>query len=161
MTFEEAVRAAPAPVSDAYQPGKQALKGEHRDLVICPDARRFTGSIDLEAALKRDPDTAPSNLWDYGIGFRERSKQEIAIWVEVHPASTTEVSTVLKKYNELRVWLRDKAPALNALSQGSSLGVNFVWLATGAGVHIQPGSPQARRLRQAGLAMPSRRLELR
>ena len=33
MTFEEAVRAAPDPVNQAYQPGKQALKGEHRDKV--------------------------------------------------------------------------------------------------------------------------------
>jgi hypothetical protein len=161
MTFEEAVRATPGPVRDAYQPGKQALKSEHRDQVTCPQPRRFTGSIDLEAALLQDSATAPSNPWDYGIGFRERTGQEVAIWVEVHPASTAEVSTVLKKYGGLRDWLRDKAPALNALSQGSSLGVNFVWLATEAGVHIPPGSPQARKLRQAGLATPRRRLELK
>ncbi len=161
MTFEEAVRSAPDPVNQAYQPGKQALKGEHRDKVTCKQPRRFTGSIDLETALMHEPATAPSNPWDYGIGFRERSGEEVAIWVEVHPAVTNEVSTVLKKHQGLRDWLRDEAPELNALSHRSTAGGTYVWLATTSGVHIQPGSPQARRLRLAGLDLPRHRLELK
>jgi hypothetical protein len=158
MTFEEAVGTAPAPVCDAYQPGKQALKGDHSNQVTCQDTRRFTGSVDLEAALMQDSAKAQSHLWDYGLGFRQPSGQEVAIWIEVHTASTTEVSVVLRKHAWLRGWLRDEAPALNALTQR---GGRFVWLATEAGVHIQANSPQARRLRQAGLDLPRHRLELR
>ena len=161
MTFEEAVQAAPDPVNQAYRPGKQALKGEHRDKVTCKQPRRFTGSIDLEAALIQDPATGPTNPWDYGIGFRERSGEEVAIWIEVHPALTTEVSTFLRKYQGLRNWLSNEAPALNALSQQSANSRNFVWLATGSGVHITPNSPQARQMALAGIELPRHRLELR
>ncbi len=161
MTFEDAVRAAPAPVCDAYQPGKQALKGEHREQITCRDSRRFTGSIDLEAALKTGQAQSAVNPWDYGLDFRERDGREVALWIEVHPASTTEVSTVLKKLTWLRGWLRQETPALHALSQGCSAGSSYFWLATAGGVHITSNSPQARSLRQAGLDLPRQRLELR
>ena len=52
MTFKEAVEAAPYPVKEKYRSGKQALNG-HRDRVNCKDSRRFTGSIDLDSALKK------------------------------------------------------------------------------------------------------------
>ena len=101
------------------------------------------------------------NPWDYGIGFRERDGREVALWIEVHPASTTEVSTVLKKLAWLQSWLRQEAPALHALSQRRSAGNNYFWLATGPGCISRRHSPQARRLRQAGLDLPRRTLELR
>ncbi len=161
MTFEDAVRKAPLPVCNAYQPGKQALKGEHRDQVTCRDSRRFTGSVDLEAAINVTQDQETMNPWDYGFGFRERDGREVAVWIEVHTASTTEVSAVLRKLEWLQRWLRYEAPALHGLSQGCSGGNNYFWLATAAGVHITPNSPQARRLRQAGLDLPRRSLKLR
>lgn len=161
MTFEDAVRESPAPVSDAYQPGKQALKGEHREQVACAQPRRFTGSIDLEAALVAGRVQTAMNPWDYGIGFRERDGREVALWIEVHPATTREVSTVLKKLAWLQGWLRQEAPELQALSHGRSAGGSFFWLATAAGVHITPNSSEARRLAAAGLALPRRTLELR
>lgn len=158
MTFEDAVKAAPAPVCNAYQPGKQALKGNHSQQVTCKDPRRFTGSIDLETSLRAN--SAQTNLWDYGLGFRERDGREVAVWVEVHTASTTEVSTVLEKLAWLKNWLCQEALALYALTQGRPQG-HYFWLSTEAGVHITPNSPQARRLRQAGLDLPRRLLELR
>jgi len=161
VTFEDAVKTAPLPVSGAYQPGKQALKGEHRDQVTCRDSRRFTGSIDLEAALNTGQGQRAMNPWDYGIGFRERDGREAALWVEVHPASTTEVSTVLKKLVWLRSWLVQEAPALHTLTRSRAAGQSYFWLATASGVHITANSPQARRLRLAGLDLPRRTLELR
>ena len=161
MTFEDAVRTAPVPVCDAYQPGKQALKGEHRDQVTCTEPRRFTGSIGLEEVMSKSPTQVPTNPWDYGIGFRERDGHEVALWIEVHPASTTEVSTFLRKLEWLQSWLRQEASALHALSQRRLGASNYFWLATAAGVHISATSPQARRLRQAGLDLPRQRLELR
>jgi hypothetical protein len=161
VTFEDAVKTAPPPVSDAYQPGKQALKGEHRDQVACRDPRRFTGSVGLEAALNTSQGQMAMNPWDYGIGFREGDGREVALWIEVHPASTTEVSTVLKKLAWLQNWLSREAPALHALTSSRSAGKSYFWLATTSGVHITDTSPQARRLRLAGLDLPRRTLELR
>jgi hypothetical protein len=161
MTFEDAVGAAVAPIFDAFHAGKQALKGEHRDLVKCRNARRFTGSIDLEAALMSSPPREQINPWDYGLGFRENDGREAAIWIEVHPASTSEVTTILKKLEWLRNWLRNEAPELHAMSRRSSGESCFLWLATPAGVHIRSGSPQARRLQQAGLTLPRQTIELK
>lgn len=159
MTFEEAVKAGPQEIQDAYQPGKQALKGSHREQVSCSDSRRLTGSIDLDDALSTAPDHAAANRWDYGLGFHTGTR-EIAIWIEIHPAAAGEVGTVLRKYEWLRRWLRDEAPALNQLTP-SDASQSFVWLATPAGVLIRPGSHEARRLNQAGISLPRRKLELK
>ena len=109
MTFEEAVEAASAPVCEAFEPGKQALKAGHRQQVTCSDPRCFTGSIDLDGALKNTVTHRQANRWDYGIGFREDDGREVAIWVEVHPASSREVPTVLQKHRWLLGWLRQEA----------------------------------------------------
>ena len=159
MTFETALRTAGGTVAAAFRPGKQALKAEHRDLVRCKDSRRFTGGVDLDAALALQPGFEESNRWDYGLGYRLSNGSEAAIWVEVHPAHAGEVDRVIDKLKWLQGWLRASAPALRGLTQLFP-GSPFVWLATGAGTHIPPHTPQARRLAQAGLGMPKRRLEL-
>lgn len=161
MTFADAVRSIPGPIGEACQSGKQALKGEHRDQVRCSNSRRFSGSINLEAAvLAVDGQEQQGNLWDYGLGFRERDGSESAVWVEIHPASTTEVSTVLKKLAWLQRWLHSEARELEALTHQEGRPARFIWLATASGVHIRPGTPQARRLQQAGLALPRQVVEL-
>ena len=159
MTFQKAVDAAGDAVAAAFRPGKQALKAEHRELVACRDPRRFTGSIDLDSALADEREFADKNRWDYGLGYRMPDGPEAAVWVEVHPAHAGEVDHVIAKLRWLKEWLRRSAPALDGLTQRFP-GSPLVWLATGAGTHIPPHTPQARRLAQAGLGMPRRRLEL-
>jgi hypothetical protein len=124
-TFSGAVHATPS-VAGAFQPGKQALRKEHRSKVICRDSRRFTGSLDLEHALP--PAGAGERRWDYGLGFKEGRGRESALWVEIHPASTSEVDTVLAKLRWLRGWLRSQAPRLNALSARPGSRKAFFWL---------------------------------
>ena len=92
-TFRDAVADAPSPVSQAYRPGKQALERRHRTLVTCSDTQRLTGSIDLDATLAQEPDYANQSRWDYGIGHKPTRGPERAVWVEVHTATTREVST--------------------------------------------------------------------
>lgn len=152
MTFEEAVKAVPAPVPAAYCKGKQALKENHKEQVQCRDSSQFTGSIDLDACLANVPGHQQANRWDYGIGFRE-AQSEVAIWIEVHPASTSQVETILQKLTWLKAWLAQEAPELRALTR------TFHWVASG-GVHIRPGSPQERRLRSSGLDFPRKMLLL-
>ena len=161
MTFQEAVEAAPMPVCESYRPGKQALKAGHRKQVTCSDPRCFTGSVDLDGALRDTVEHRQANRWDYGIGFREEDEKEVAIWVEVHPASAGEVKTVIEKYRWLLTWLRVEAPALGSLSKRSGGSKIFFWLATEAGVNIRRGSLQARRLQSAGLDLPRYRLQLK
>lgn len=158
MRFKEAVVRTPQLGADAYQPGKQAL-GKHSDKVICGRGkadRRFTGSVNLDEALRDTYPDAPR--WDYGLGFRFGKRSEVAIWVEVHPAHTGEVEGFLKKLEWLKGWLRESAEALWELTRQNPKQAYF-WLASG-GVHISKDSPQARRLSQAGVGFPREVIEL-
>ncbi len=147
--FQEAVnRVSLLALANAYQPGKQAL-GDYAGKVDCEGSKRFTGSIDLDSALKSSYPDSPR--WDYGLGL-QTSGQEIAVWVEVHPAHTSNVREVLNKLDWLKGWLQSQANALWRLTVRNR-GRRYFWLAT-KGVHIRPGTPQARQLSRAGLELP-------
>ena len=158
MTFEEAVGVAPSPVNTAYRPGKQALEKKHRNKVNCLDPKRLTGSINLDEALAKEPGYANEPRWDYGLGHRSESGQERAVWVEVHSATTSEVSKVLRKLEWLRDWLNGEAEQLEKLTIAAS-GPRFVWVAS-RGIHIPRNSPQARRLSTSALSKPIKHLSL-
>lgn len=153
MTFQEAVHQARPPVNDAYEPGLQAL-GNHSRAVRCNTPRQVTGSICLDKALAESLPNEPR--WDYGVGLK-RTRSHEAIWVEVHPASTSDVDRMLDKLSWLRKWLRNDAPALDSMTRHAARP--FYWVAT-AGIHINANSPQARRLAQSGLRRPTRALPL-
>ena len=159
MSFEEAVREAPSPVDRACRIGIQALKRADRSRVTCADTRRLTASIDLGSALSGEAEHANAPRWDYGIGFKPNRSTERAIWIEVHPASTSNVREVVNKLKWLRTWLREEAPQLASLTVSDGSIRAFVWIATG-GVHIPRNSPQARQLSTAGLDMPRKVLRL-
>lgn len=158
MNFREAVIQTPQLGTDAYRPGKQAL-GKHSDRVVCrsgEEGRRFTGSVNLDEALRDAYPDAPR--WDYGLGIRAGQSSEAVVWIEVHPAYTSEVSAVLAKLEWLKNWLHGSAPLLRELTCRNPGRVYF-WLASG-GVHIPKTSPQARRLSQAGVEFPREVIEL-
>ena len=155
MTFKEAVEAAPHPVREKFRFGKQALNG-HRNRVNCADSRRLTGSIDLDSALKREQPHA--TRWDYGLGYKPPRGREQAIWVEVHSATTGEVSKVLEKLQWLKDWLNGEAEDLKRLTDRAGEDIRYVWIASGK-VRIPSHMPQARRLNQSGLPLKTR-LEL-
>ncbi|MBC7226222.1 MAG: hypothetical protein H5T61_03195 [Thermoflexales bacterium] len=155
MSFQKAVAETPHLGLGAYRPGKQAL-GPDGDRIRCKKNGRFTGSVNLEKALKEKYPDDP--LWDYGVGFQIERGPEVAFWIEVHPAYTSEVSAFLSKLAWLKAWLQGNAKALWQLTQRNPRPAYF-WLASG-GVHIPKGSPQARRLRQAGIGYPREMIEL-
>ena len=152
MTFKAAVQAAPHPVNGAYRPGKQALEKSHRSRVTCGGPQRLTGSIDLDSALARQPGYADKPRWDYGLGYKPERGRERAIWIEVHSATTREVSPVLKKLQWLRDWLNGEAEHLRRLTDRAGSDIRFVWVAS-SGVKITRNSPQARRLSQSGIRL--------
>jgi hypothetical protein len=153
LTFKEAVAQTPALGELVWQPGLPAL-GADSQHVQCSETQRLAGSVNLDEALKTRYPAEPR--WDYALGWH-RGSGEVAIWVEVHPAYTSEVEVVIRKLQWLRNWLATSAPVLDSLTKHEENP--FFWLATGS-VSITKNSPQARRLAKSGLRYPVRVLRL-
>jgi len=159
MTFSSAVQNAPAVVAHAFSEGKQALKGNHAAQVVCANEQRWTGSIDIDQALVGEAAHAQACRWDYGLGYRDPTGTERAVWIEVHSAETSEVSKIICKLTWLKEYLNQHCTDLWKLTQNGDQATRFVWLASGR-CNIPKHMPQLRQLRTAGLQPPRRRLEL-
>lgn len=86
--FEKAVKSVSV-ISDSYCLGLTAM-GSYSAKVKATNTRLLEGSVDIDAATKK---TYPeSNRWDYALGY-----DGLVYYVEVHPASTSEVNTVIAK----------------------------------------------------------------
>lgn len=151
MSFRAAVLATPA-VAGAYRDGLQALPARDRARISCRRPRRLTGSIHVDGALAASHPRDPR--WDYGIGYCHGA-DERAIWVEVHPASSSSIREMLSKLEWLKTWLQREAPQLHNITKD-----DYYWLATDAPIAITANSPQAKQLASAGLRGPRRRLAL-
>lgn len=158
--FQAAAHAAKLDADTHFSAGLGAIKGCYRPCIQARDTRMLRGSLDLDGALET---IEPGNhRWDYGIGLQlVGNGPEIAVWVEFHPASTSEVDVVLKKLD----WLREKLRVFKQLGKltqtAAQTGVrNFHWLPTGSGVHIPSHTPQARRLAAQGLTVTASVLRL-
>lgn len=159
LTFADAVKAAPQPVAAALQKGKRALSKAHRAQVKCKDEARWTGSIELDEALKKEREHATASRWDYGLGYQDPDGLESALWLEVHSAETGEVSTVIKKLRWLKDYLPVNCPDLWSLTVKTPERLRFVWVASGR-YAIPPNAPQLRALRAVGLDPPMQRLSV-
>jgi hypothetical protein len=148
MTFPKAVNSTPS-IRGHLKSGLKALRRADRGRVSC-DGCHLRGSVDLDGCLR---DLHPNDArWDYAVGLA-RGQQDSVVWIEVHPASSLHVDEVLGKLAWLKRWLRASAPELNRL------GGRFCWITTGT-VSFGPGSPQARRVAQAGLRFPTKHANL-
>jgi hypothetical protein len=158
LTFVQAATAAGL----ATQAGKGAVESRYRASICAKLAKtQFTGSIDTDAAFRVTEGQA--HRWDYGIGLQPPAKNELAVWVEPHPASSNgEVKVVLAKL----AWLKAKLnlPAFKALKALTDECVKqeirpHHWMASGR-VCIRPGSREAHMLARAGLDIPSTKVEI-
>lgn len=132
----------------AVQSGLKAL-GRNSTRVVVGKPRKVTCSVALDEALESLHPNDPR--WDYGIGLVDGPRRTIA-WVEVHTATSGEVSAVLAKLDWLKKWLNGNADACGRAAS------SFHWVATNAGVHID--AARLRQLNAAGLVMPRGRLRL-
>lgn len=155
---------AEAGINSTYaQVGLKAIKGEDRAAIkpkTTKAARRLTGSLDMDAALR---DRFPQDpRWDYGVGLMlTDNKTEVAIWIEVHPATTGEVDCFLKKLNWLKTYLKQYAALSKLTERAERHNVQpFYWIATDSGVHIPAHMPQAKQLAGQGISLPTRTLKL-
>ena len=159
MEFKPAIENGAAAIRTSYKVGLTAL-GNNSKRVSSEDPRRFTGSIDLDAALQSTQPTSPR--WDYGIGYVAVSTKEVAIWIEVHPAETSEIVTMIQKLQWLKMFLNDpengRLKALTLAAATESL-TPFQWLAS-KGVDLRPTTKQEKMLRMAGFDRPKAHLNL-
>lgn len=130
--FQTAVEATPQ-IKNAYNTGLKALK-QHRSKIQLSDTNECQGSVEIDESVKSH--YPQDNRWDYCFSY----KNEV-FFVEVHTASTSEVSTVLRKLKWLKDWLHHQAPHINALKAKSKHP--FYWIQSN-GFHILPNSQQYR-----------------
>lgn len=128
----------------AYREGLQALNKDCKDNVEATDTRLLYGSVDIDKATR---DRYPqASQWDYVVCYHGA-----LYFIELHPASTSNVREVLNKLKWLKDWLKDK----DRLGQAKK---SYHWIATD-GVHIHPESREAKQLAIKGLK-PEKRLKL-
>lgn len=148
MKFREAVLNVPA-LADAYRPGLQALKRADREHITCTNPHDLAGSVDMDSALREIYPNEPR--WDYAVGIKHDPNTDKAIWIEVHPASSTaEVNTVIAKLHWLKSWAADVVPDLLSLTR------EYIWIATGS-IAFSQDSPQRKRLASAGIRFAGNR----
>ena len=129
-TFKNAVLAT-SEIETAYKPGLRAL-GKNSSKIHTQNTQDLNGSVDIDAATKEKYPN--ENRWDYCIGYKNQ-----ALFIEVHPGSSSEVGTILKKLDWLKKWLMYKAPEINSIKANKA----FFWVTSG-NVSLLKGSSQYR-----------------
>lgn len=105
--FRMAVEATPDVVK-GFCEGLKAF-GEYKIKIKVPDTKKINGSLDIDAATK---DIYPEdNRWDYALCYDGE-----VFYIEIHPATTGEVTKMIKKLQWLKKWLYTKAPKINKLT---------------------------------------------
>lgn len=137
--FQIAVEATPQ-IENAYNPGLKALK-QYSSKIQLTNTNECQGSVEIDESVKLY--YPQDNRWDYCFSY----KNEV-FFVEVHTASTSEVSTVLRKLRWLKDWLHHQAPHINALKAKSKHP--FYWIQS-SGFHILPSSQQYRQAIQENI----------
>lgn len=128
-------------VKGQFKTGLGAIKGCEKQKFVVPDTRKITGSLDIDTSTKKMYPL--ENRWDYAIEYNKET-----FFIEVHPGYTSEIPTVMTKLNWLKKWLREKAPAINALKPKDKQPYHWVYTNKFA---ILPNSKYARQLAQLNL----------
>ena len=148
MNFEEIVKNTNQ-ISNYYCRGLTAL-GNNSSRIKPKNTSLIEGSVDIDSATKKYyPD---KNRWDYVIGYNGK-----AYFVEVHPASSSNVKEVKAKFEWLKEWVSTNAPELLVKSNGLNSKSCF-WICTN-GCSILKISKQYRMAANIGL-LPKREITL-
>jgi hypothetical protein len=142
MTFKQAVKQSPH-LANAYCAGLRALRAEDKPHISPHDTRKLTGSVDIDKAnMREDPN---GNRWDFGIAYQHSNRDdEVVYWVELHTASDSQVSKVIKKTQWLLTWFRGKGKLL------ASFEKEILWVSSGATM-FSLTAPQKKQMAQVGL----------
>lgn len=141
-TFKTAVWSTPE-AQNCFQSGLQAL-GKYSLKIIPEDSSKCAGSLDIDACTQSlYPD---ENRWDYALSYDSK-----VYFVEVHPAETGEISTVLRKLQWLKDWLSHKAPEIYKLKANAP----YFWIQSGR-CNITMTSVQGKKLAKLGIRIVPR-----
>lgn len=123
-----------------FQTGIGALKKADRQSVKVPDTTLLGASVALDDATRSCHPLA--NRWDYAIEYDGDT-----FFIEVHPASTSEIDCIINKVVFIKEWLRDNCPDFLKLPAKEAGPQCFYWVSSGStDLRITPGSQQARKL---------------
>lgn len=137
--FQNAVKSIPE-IKDGYCHGLQAL-GQNAQKVKFKDSKKLNGSVDIDkSTIALYPE---ANRWDYAIGYDGK-----AYFLEIHPANTSDVTTVIEKAKWLENWLATKATELKHIAAHPI----YYWIPSGK-YNILPNSPQYRKLAQSKIQL--------
>lgn len=120
-------------IKDELKSGLSALKSDSK-FVKTANPKLIEGSVDIDGAVKKlYPEDA---RWDYVVGYNDE-----AVFIEVHPAATSNVSEMVSKVKWLKSWLDSKAQDLRELNKSKV----YYWIPSG-GVSILKGSAQYKQI---------------
>lgn len=110
-------------LSNYLEEGLHEVKKADKEHFKSGKSGRFNGSLDIDAAKKEAEYDA--NRWDYAIEYNGE-----VFFVEVHPCSTSDVDTMLKKLEWLQQWLKNEAKAIDQIKTTQT--TPYYWVSTGA-----------------------------
>jgi hypothetical protein len=145
MKFKQAVEKTPD-VASGYKSGLSAL-GKYSQKMSCGNVRLLEGSVDIDTCTRTKYPN--DSRWDYALSYNQK-----IYFVEVHPASTSEISAILDKLCWLKDWLNQHAPKINQLPKAQPA---FYWIQS-SNFAILKTSPQFRKIVQHNLKPISRLL---
>jgi hypothetical protein len=142
VNFKDGVDQTPE-LNSTWREGLQALQGSDKQHIKVRTARRLTGSVNVDVALREK--YPEENRWDYAIGHQPTNlKGEIVYWVEVHPATDGQIKVVLAKLQWLKTWLGNNAKQLQSMRK------EFIWVSSGK-TSFTLTSPQQKQFALKGL----------
>lgn len=137
--FQIAVENTPD-VKNGFCVGLKGVKNSDRNKVNVTDPRKLQGSLDIDTQVQKKYPQEPR--WDYALSYDDK-----LYFFEVHPASTSEVDTVINKLTWLKKWLKNKAPQINKLQKGNQ---PYTWVPTGRYAILSLGT-YAKKLAVSGI----------
>lgn len=121
--------------------GLGAIK--EKSCINVPHTRRASGSVNLDKAMEKD--YPEDNRWDYALEY-----DGYTFFLEVHPASTSEIKCMIKKVEQVKTWLAENVPDLLKLPKKEKGARVFYWISSGkSDIRLLPQSQQARSLAKA------------
>lgn len=125
-----------------YKKGIGALKKVDKQYISVPDPKLLSGSVALDDATIKEYPT--NNRWDYAIEYDGNT-----FFLEVHPASTSEIDCIIKKVKFIKEWLGTNCSEFFKLPIKGSKVHCFYWISSGGtDLRILPGSQQAKKMAQ-------------
>ncbi|MCX7962127.1 MAG: hypothetical protein N2653_11235 [Burkholderiales bacterium] len=128
--------------------GLRAVRHRDRRRLQVATGYRWACSLDLEAEADG---AARERRWDYLVLIAEQ--RERTFGVEVHPATASEVRTVIEK-RDAAIRTLERRGLRGFVQRG-----DWCWIASGK-VYLRPTDGESRRLAEAGIRAPVRTLRL-